>query len=113
MRELTNYEDLPPDVETIFGNSGIGLRQGESLGDEDMDYYSRLEVLISDAADFEESFLQYNREENMAYYYGYQPALPASGEGEERQSSNRSTFVSTDVRDTILTMLPSLIRIFT
>lgn len=113
MRELTNYSDLPPDIETIFTGSGVGLRQGEALGEPEADYLARLDLMISDSRDFEESFLANIREENMAYYIGYEPRLPSSDEGQERQPTNRSTFVSTDVRDTILTMLPSLIRIFT
>jgi hypothetical protein len=112
MREIPNHDDLPIDAEQIFRHSGVGLRQGEAMGDEDMEYLERLEMMIGDAADFEESFLSTQREENIAYYVGYQPALPAGDEGTERPSANRSTFVSTDVRDTIMTMLPSLIRIF-
>lgn len=113
MREVVNYDEgMPVDIENIFMNSGVGMRQGETFGDEDQDYYERFETMIGDSVDFEESFLALQREENMAYYIGLQPALPGSEEGAEQQLSNRSTFVSTDVRDTILTMLPSLIRIF-
>jgi hypothetical protein len=112
MREVLNDDVLPVDMERVFTTSGIGLRQGEAMWDEDQGYYERLETMIADSIDFEESFLSRQREENVAYYYGYQPALPAEDEGAERPSANRSTFVSTDVRDTILTMLPSLVRIF-
>lgn len=112
MREVLNDDVLPVDIERVFTASGIGLRQGEAMGDEHQDYYERLETMIADSIDFEESFLSTQREENVAYYYGYQPALPSEDEGSERPSANRSTFVSTDVRDTILTMLPSLVRIF-
>lgn len=113
MREVNNLQDLPPDTEQIFRLSGVGMRNGEMLGDEQMEYEERLETMIGDATDFEESFLSLQRQENMSYYLGYSPALPAADDGAERPSANRSTFVSTDVRDTILTMMPSLVRIFT
>lgn len=112
MREVLNDDVLPVDMERVFTTSGIGLRQGEAMSDEDQGYYERLETMIADSIDYEESFLSLNREENVAYYNGYQPALPSAEDGQERPSANRSTFVSTDVRDTILTMLPSLMRIF-
>ena len=104
-------------METIFGNSGIGgSRQVAAtyLGDGDQqEYHAKLVSMIDDAVDYERSYLQGVREEAAGYYAGELPALPGTGEGiDEDEQPNKSRFVSTDVRDTILTILPSLIRIF-
>lgn len=105
-------------MEVVFGNSGIGAnRSGAAtyLGDEDQgSYHARLVAMIEDAVDYEQSYLQGFREEAQGYYYGKLPHLPGTGEDlDEDEQPNKSRFVSTDVRDTILTILPSLIRIFT
>lgn len=99
-------------METIFKNSGVGSNNSAISVDETT-YEYQVRMMIDDAVDFEESYLAAAREENQAYYNGLQPALGPAGEGEESESPNRSTFVSTDVRDTILTVMPSLMRIFT
>lgn len=99
-------------METIFRNSGVGAF-GSPVFMDDNEYEARVRALIQDAVDFEESYLAPAREENQAYYNGLAPALSVSGEDEEEESPNRSTFVSTDVRDTILAVMPSLMRIFT
>ncbi len=96
-------------MERIFNNSLGGDRF--DTGDPANDYEALVRARIDDAVDFEESYLGPAREENIRYYYGYEPAIIVADEGEE--AINKSTFVSTDVRDTILTILPSLIRIFT
>lgn len=75
-----------------------------------MDYEAQVKKRIEDACDFEESYLARWRENNMEYYYGDIPA-PVSRD-ENGDPINRSSVVSTDVRDTVLTVLPSLIRIF-
>jgi hypothetical protein len=99
-------------METIFKNSGIGGAGAGRSGGADLDEYGQhVKALIDDAVDFEESYLSKKREVNQAYYNGLQPAFDVAKEGEE-EPINRSTFVSTDVRDTILTVMPSLIRIF-
>lgn len=105
-------------METIFNNSGIGANRSPSatyLGDGDQnEYHARLVAMIEDSVDYEQSYLQGNREEAQGYYYGKLPALPGSDDTtDEDERPNKSRFVSTDVRDTILTILPSLIRIFT
>lgn len=103
-------------METIFTNSGVGGTGSVALNSDQggpQDYESRVRERIEDSIDFEESYLSRDREDNQAYYNGLKPALTGSGEGEEEMSTNKSTFISTDVRDTILTVLPSLIRIFT
>ena len=100
-------------METLFKNSGIGSNSPGVYVDETT-YEYRIRMLIEDAVDYEESYLSRAREENQAYYNGIQPALSTVEEdAEEGNSPNRSTFVSTDVRDTILTVMPSLMRIFT
>lgn len=87
-------------------------------------------ALITDARDYENSVLAPKRDEAQKFYYGMLPSLNADGTpysdtlivedpaatyeevlgADERP--NKSSFVSTDVRDAILLMLPSLIRIF-
>lgn len=97
-------------MERLFTNSGVGSAKG-AVRYGDMDDYERAVIdLISDAVDFEESYLSLMREENMAFYQGQLPAIEANEDGTE---PNKSTFVSTDVRDTVLTVMPSLMRIFT
>lgn len=99
-------------VESIFKNSGVGGIAAPILADEG-EYELQVREMIQDAVDFEESYLAGEREDNQAYYNGMQPALNAPDEGEEALPPNRSTFVSTDVRDTVLAVMPSLMRIFT
>ena len=99
-------------METIFKNSGIGTTS-DIVNPDETDYEYQVRMMIEDAVDFEESYLANVREENQSYYNGLSPALAYPEEGEERESPNRSTFVSTDVRDTVLTIMPSLMRIFT
>jgi len=53
---------------------------------------------------YEESILMPDREENLEYFYGETPA--PEGEG-------TSTAISTDFRDTVMAIIPSLMRIFT
>jgi hypothetical protein len=103
-------------METIFTNSGVGGTGNVILTGEPGDpesYESRVRALIEDAVDFEQSYLAPYREENQAYYNGIAPALGGPDPDEEFDSTNKSSFISTDVRDTILAVIPSLIRIFT
>jgi len=93
-------------------------------------YEQFIHSLISDALDYENSVLAPDRDEAQKYYYGYLPSLYPDGSpysdtlivqdpnatyedilGPE-ETANKSSFVSTDVRDAILGVLPSLIRIF-
>ena len=89
-----------------------------------------IHALITDARDYENSVLAPKRDEAQKYYYGLLPALNPDGSPwsdtlivqdpnatfEEilgpGEGASKSTFVSTDVRDAILMMLPSLVRIF-
>jgi hypothetical protein len=94
-------------------------------------YEQFIQALIRDARDYEGSVLAPARDEAQKYYYGYLPALNPDGSpytdtqiiqqptstyeqilGYDQESANKSTFVSSDVRDAIMLMLPSLIRLF-
>lgn len=113
---IEDGDNLPVPLERIFGASGVGgtgSARFRADGDFEEEYAQRVNELIIDSVDFEESYLAEWREENQAYYNGLQPTLSSAEDGEEEPAINRSTFVSTDVRDTILTIMPSLMRIFT
>lgn len=99
-------------MERIFNQSPVGLSAGLQ-SDQEEGYNALVRAKIDDSISYEQEYLALAREENQAYYNGLEPSLGGVEEGEEREPINRSTFVSTDVRDTILTILPSLIRIFT
>lgn len=83
------------------------------------DYEARIKAMIDDAADYNMSNLSPRRETNMEYYNGTLPALeddggePVLGDPNVQDPVNRSTAVSTDVKDTVMAILPSLMRIFT
>lgn len=103
-------------MEVIFKNIG---GTGSYINDDDDEYTAEVKARIADAVDFERSYLSRAREVNMAYYKGILPALDTPIEelyGDpsviDDDAPNKSTFVSTDVRDTVLTVLPSLVRIF-
>jgi hypothetical protein len=86
--------------------------------------------MMSDSRDYETSFLCVDRQNAQLYYYGmepwigpYNPGQPYIGEDpnatlgeilnkDNTNSPNRSTYVSTDVRDAVMMMIPSLIRLF-
>jgi hypothetical protein len=93
-------------------------------------YENYLRSLMSDSRDYENAFLQVDRNQAQLYYYGmepwigpYNPGSPYIGEDpnatlgeilnkDNTNQPNRSTYVSTDVRDAIMMMLPSLVRLF-
>jgi hypothetical protein len=94
-------------------------------------YDDYISALIRDSRDYEGSVLAAARDEAQKYYYGYLPALNPDGSpytdtqiiqdpnatyeqilGYDQESANKSSFVSTDVRDAILLTLPALIRLF-
>lgn len=105
-------------METIFTNQQVETPIGS---DDVYTYDQKVNLLIEDAVDFEESYLTFWRQDNQAFYDGLKPTLSNRGDDDPTYTGledadeevNRSKFVSTDVRDTILTILPSLIRIFT
>jgi hypothetical protein len=94
-------------------------------------YHQFIQAMITDARDYEGSVLAKDRNEAQLYYYGLKPSLNPDGSpysdtmivedptatyseilGQDQESANRSSFVSTDVRDAIMLSLPSLIRLF-
>lgn len=95
-------------LERVFDNGVVGgqfTTQPSGGGNEDDNTYQYVvRAMIEDSVSFEESILSPAREENLEFFYGEQPA--PEGEG-------KSTAVSTDFRDTVMSILPSLIRIFT
>ena len=87
------------------------------------DYEAKVKALIADAVDYSLSSLSPEREENLKYYYGMAPGLDVDASevgysssdesSEQHEPVNKSTVVSTDVRDTVMAIMPSLMRIFT
>jgi hypothetical protein len=91
-------------------------------------YKQFIHAMITDSRDYENSVLAPKRDEAQKYYYGMLPSLTASGYSDTlivedpnstfeemlgpSEGPSKSSFVSTDVRDAILMMLPSLVRIF-
>jgi len=105
-----NYSK-PISTGEFFKNSPIGQigaleNSGTDYGGEadETVYAATVRAMIDDAVEFEESVLGPARDENLRYFYGEIPE--AEGEG-------KSSAVSTDFRDTVMAILPSLMRIFT
>lgn len=111
-------------MERVFNNSATGIFD-QALRDNDDGpeyYHAMVRALIVDAVDFEESELRPEREENTRYYNGEEPSLSATAQDEYNSlngdpevvdsTESQSTIVSTDVRDTVLAIMPSLMRIF-
>lgn len=98
---------IVPD-ERLFDNGVIGGQieaQVNPSSDANLTVYeATVRAMIDDAISFEESVLAPAREDNLKFFYGEEP--PQEGEG-------KSTAVSTDFRDTVMAILPSLMRIFT
>jgi hypothetical protein len=119
-------------MERIFGHFKDPVGPSNAAYDprdpESYDQYIR--AMMGDAVDYENAFLQVDRNQAQLYYYGYEPWIgpynpgsPYIGEDpnatlgeilnkDNANQPNRSTYVSTDVRDAIMMMLPSLIRLF-
>lgn len=94
-------------------------------------YEHYIAALIRDSRDYEGSVLAPARDTAQKYYYGYLPSLNPDGSpytdtqiiqqpdqtyeqilGHDQESSNKSTYVSTDVRDAVMLIMPALIRLF-
>jgi hypothetical protein len=94
-------------LERLFNNGTVGsLGASETTGtdpDETL-YQALIREMIDDAQSFEDSVLAPARDDNLHYFYGETP---------EPEGEGKSTAVSTDFRDTVMAILPSLIRIFT
>ena len=93
-------------LERVFENSAVGadvVGPKSSLGDYSA-YDYIVKAMIDDAVSFEEGTLAPVRQENLEYFYGEKP---------EEEGEGKSKAVSTDFRDTVMAIIPSLIRIFT
>jgi hypothetical protein len=94
-------------------------------------YEQFIQALIRDSRDYEGSVLAPVRDKSQKYYYGLLPAINPDGSpysdtmiiqdptatyeqilGYDQETANKSTYVSTDVRDAVMLMLPSLVRLF-
>jgi len=96
-------------MDRVFGYA-VGSSRGSARYEDPGSYEAQVSAMIDDAVDFERSYLMWERELNWRYYYGLVPEVVT--EDDDGNPVSRSSVVSTDVRDTILTILPSLVRIF-
>ena len=117
-------------LERIFALQG--RRPADAYDPADPATYEQfIHAIISDSRDYESSVLAPARDTAQKYYYGYLPSLNPDGSpytdtqiiqdpnatyeqilGYDQESANKSTYVSTDVRDAVMLTLPSLIRLF-
>src|SRR4029077_7658650 len=112
-----------------FKDSGTNTGVYDPSDEESYEHY--IQGLIDDSRDYESDILAGDRDYSQRYYYGLLSSLDvdetkysdttivqdagATYEEASKQASesvNRSKFVSTDVRDAVMLMLPSLIRLF-
>lgn len=111
-------------MEGIFQSVGLDRRNAVTeVDDTEITYENYVKALIEDACDYDHSELSPIREENIKYYEGLLPSLdsdtidgPVTGDymaPDDEEGANQSTAVSSDVRDTVLAIMPSLMRIFT
>jgi hypothetical protein len=115
-------------VERIFTFKGDGGTPNTyDPGDPDT-YRQFIHAMITDSRDYENSVLAPKRDEAQKYYYGMLPSMSLTGYSDTlivedpnatyeeilgpTEGPSKSSFISTDVRDAILMMLPSLVRIF-
>jgi hypothetical protein len=113
-----------------FKDSGGGNTSAYDPGDPES-YEQYIHAMITDSRDYEGSVLAGDRDYAQKYYYGLLPTLDgdenpysdttiiqdphatyAEIAGQSQDEANRSRYVSTDVRDAVMMMLPSLIRLF-
>jgi hypothetical protein len=119
-------------LERIFANFKEGSPADGGYDPADPPTYeSFVQAMIRDSRDYEGSVLAPARDTAQKYYYGYLPALNPDGSpftdtqivqdpnatyeqilGYDQEGANRSTYVSTDVRDAVMLTMPSLIRLF-
>lgn len=98
---VDNYERP---TERLFDNGVVGSYGVSPVAEgQDEEYAQLVAAFIDDAKSFEDSTLAPDREDNLAYFYGEVPE-PEDG---------ASSAVSTDFRDTVMAIIPSMIRIFT
>lgn len=98
---------------TIFENLGDEESPRRDASQPQNDYEAYIFALIADAEDYEESYLSAYRQECEEYYQGLRPYLTSEEQEDDEEDAGRSTVVSTVVRDTIMAVMPSLMRIFT
>jgi hypothetical protein len=117
-------------IERLFTFKGGELTPNSYDPGDPETYRQFIHALITDSRDYENSVLAPKRDEAQKYYYGMLPSLNPNGSPwsdtliiEDPDATfeqilgpgegpSKSSFVSTDVRDAVLMMLPSLIRIF-
>ena len=120
-------------MERIFASfkSSDGTNTGVYNPEDPESYDHYVKALIDDSRDYEGSTLAGDRDYAQKYYYGLLPSLNgddnqysdttivenadatyAEVSNQTQETVNRSKFVSTDVRDAVMLMLPSLIRLF-
>src|SRR5262245_55059260 len=93
------FAELPPDLMQEATDLELPEIPAKAPGDIDEDYRARIRGMISDAREFNAEVLAPIRESGIKLYLGLIPSL------DEEEGS--STIVATEVRDTILAMLPS------
>ena len=94
-------------MDRLFDNGVIGdqtIQDPDDRIDDDTIYDATVRAMIDDSISFEESTLGPARDDNLRYFYGEYP---------EQEGEGKSSAVSTDFRDTVMAILPSLMRIFT
>jgi hypothetical protein len=94
---------VPQDANEINDDTGILPALPNEPMDEE-EFRSRIRRAIEDTATYIDSYIAPERERAMSYYLGNKFGNEEDG---------RSQVVMTEVRDTVLAMLPSLLRIFT
>jgi hypothetical protein len=97
-------ELLPPDAFGALNDDNGNLISDEPEPMDDEEFRYRVRQAVEDCATYIDSYIAPEREQAMAYYLGD----PFGNE-----EDGRSQVVMTVVRDTVLAMLPSLLRIFT
>src|SRR4051812_33563320 len=90
---------LFPKLQRELDTSGVAADD-----DADVDYLAAVRAIVEDARDFNDNYLAPAREYAASLYNGEIPADADEG---------RSSIVLTEVRDLVLAMMPSLIRLFT
>ena len=120
-------------MERLFASfkGSDGTNSGVYDPEDPESYAHYVKALIDDSRSYEGDILAGDRDYAQKYYYGLLPSLDnddnqysdttivqdagATYEEVSKQTSetvNRSKYVSTDVRDAVMMMLPSLIRLF-
>ncbi len=106
MKGPTMDDDMKDDIEEAFdeayGDDEDDQMNADGVMGED-EFQSVVRQAIQDAQDYIDTYIAPERERAMEYYL----AKPFGNE-----EDGRSQVVMTDVRDTVLAMIPSLLRIF-